>query len=190
MNYTGLFKRVLLLLTNPEKAWEEIKQEESVNIMYANFMYPMIAITSLVTFFAGLIYASETSPYPIFQKALTDACAYAIALFGGSYLAVYLVDAALKIPYFKGLVIAKADLVKLVGYSFVVVFIYFMLASLFLQLAMILLVLEFYIIYIVWLGLKSFVPQEHERKVSVTFLIGVMVIVIPLILKNVFFSLV
>ncbi len=191
MNYKGLFKRIGLLIMHPDRAWEEINNEKSVESMYSTFSYPLIALTSLCVFIAGLIYATSESPYPIFQEALTTACVYAISLFGGLFISIFLVSLFFQKKIVVGdIKLNKLKLTQLVGYSFIIVFLYFILSSLLPSLSKILLIPQVYIIYIIWQGLDFLVPKNYEYKMRMAFIASGIIVIVPIILKIIFSMLV
>ena len=44
MNYKDLFKRTVLLISSPVKAWAEIKDETAKRKVMSEFVYPMIGV--------------------------------------------------------------------------------------------------------------------------------------------------
>lgn len=185
MDYKGLFERVLLLLKNPSLVWKEVAKEKQLTTLYSAFIYPLIAITASVAFVGQLIYSDGGTAYPIFQEALTTCCAITVALFGGVYLVIFSLDYIIS-RFFKDIQIGHEWLSKLVGYSYVVVFLYMMVSSLFPNLTMILFLLQFYVIHIVWQGLENVIPPEYPRKVRLTCIIGGTVIILPTLLEQLF----
>lgn len=159
--------------------------------MYSTFSYPLIALTSLCVFIAGLIYATSESPYPIFQEALTTACVYAISLFGGLFISIFLVSLFFQKKIVVGdIKLNKLKLTQLVGYSFIIVFLYFILSSLLPSLSKILLIPQVYIIYIIWQGLDFLVPKNYEYKMRMAFIASGIIVIVPIILKIIFSMLV
>ncbi|MBR3718131.1 MAG: DUF1282 family protein, partial [Bacteroidaceae bacterium] len=90
MNYNSLFKRIMLLISSPAKAWEEITLE-SRQLVMKEFVYPLIALAGLSVFIGVLFDVGWSSP-DNYQEAMTQCCAVAVSLFGGFYLSAYLVN--------------------------------------------------------------------------------------------------
>lgn len=91
MNYKVLFHRVLLLISSPAKAWEEIRVEEDRRRVFTDFVYPMIGLCGL-SVFLGTIFSYGWSGPQAFQLSMTKCCSVAVSLFGGYFLAAYLIN--------------------------------------------------------------------------------------------------
>ena len=118
MNYKELFNRIMLLVSSPAKAWEEIVQETDRQKVMTGFVYPLIGFCGLSVFIGTFI--GNTAGVSAFQVAMTRCCATCVSLFGGFFLAAYLSD-----QLGKNLLKRDGDteLNRLfVGYSMVVVF--------------------------------------------------------------------
>ena len=89
MNYKELFNRIILLLSSPAKAWEDIcKESDSLKVMNA-FVYPLIGMCGLAVF-VGIFIGNTAGANEAFQIAMKRCCATAVSLFGGYFLASYL----------------------------------------------------------------------------------------------------
>ncbi len=186
MSYKSLIKQIIALLVNPAEAWQEVAKEKGTQNMFANFVYPLMALTAFVAFVCKLIYSKGGVAFPIFQSALTFSCATAVAILAGVYVAPAVLDALFKTKWFKGVSYERDELTKLVGYGFVVVFLYFMLTSLVPQLWVILYMVQFYVIYIIWHAMDVLVFPSEDNKMKSTWLIGCTILGIPSALYLVF----
>ena len=95
MNYRNLFKKVLLLISSPAKAWEEISFEEDRRKVMVTFVYPMIGLCGMAVFASVFIYNFpnvDLTPNQLFQMAMTKCCAVFIAFFAGYFLAAKMVS--------------------------------------------------------------------------------------------------
>mgnify|MGYP001157833771 FL=1 len=189
MNYKNLLRQIYILIANPAEAWKQIEQDKSLNVMYSNFLYPMVALTACATFLGVIMHSSGNMAYPIFQQALTKSCAVAVALLGGFYLTTYLLD-LLFTKYIEGLTYTKDNLTKLVGYSFVVIFLSIVLSSFFPRLNLILIMAQIYIIYIVWQAMGVMITPNEDKKMKLTWIIGVGIVCVPFIIQSIFMFLV
>ena len=90
LNYKELFNRAVLLLSTPAKAWEEIANESNRNKVMSEFVYPMIGLCGLSVFIGTFI--GNTVGVSAFQVAMTRCCATFVSLFGGFFLASYLMN--------------------------------------------------------------------------------------------------
>ena len=91
MNYKELFKISMSLISSPAKAWEEIRLEEDRRKVFTAFVYPMIGLCGLSVFIGSLLAKGWGGPES-FQYAMTQCCAVAVSLFGGYFLAAYLIN--------------------------------------------------------------------------------------------------
>lgn len=90
MNYKDLFHIAILLISSPARAWEEISLEDRRKVFTA-FVYPMIGLCGLSVFIGSLMKMGWDGPQS-FQYAMTQCCAVAVSLFGGYFLAAYLIN--------------------------------------------------------------------------------------------------
>ena len=81
----------MLLISSPAKAWEEIRLEEDRRKVFTAFVYPMIGLCGLSVFIGSLLAKGWGGPES-FQYAMTQCCAVAVSLFGGYFLAAYLIN--------------------------------------------------------------------------------------------------
>lgn len=118
MNYKDLFHIAILLISSPARAWEEISLEDRRKVFTA-FVYPMIGLCGLSVFIGSLMKMGWDGPQS-FQYAMTQCCAVAVSLFGGYFLAAYLIN-GLRVRMF----MLDSDIPlaqQFAGYALVVVF--------------------------------------------------------------------
>ncbi|NLZ73620.1 MAG: YIP1 family protein [Bacteroidales bacterium] len=187
MNYKELFNRVLLLISSPAKAWEEILLEEDKQKVFVGFVYPMIGIAAL-SVFLGVLFTQGWSGPRSFQIAMTECCSVAISLFGGFYLAAYLLNKA-TIKFFN----LSDNLLRtqrLIGYSSVVLFILQIVTGILPNFQIVSWLLQFYVVYIVWEGAKIFVKMEENDRLKYTLLTSFLLLACPFIIEFLFTKLV
>ena len=80
MNYKELFNRLLLLISSPAKAWEEILIEEDKRKVLGGFVYPLIGLCGLSVFLGSISFDFEVFTL---QAAMTKACLFIRWLFFG-----------------------------------------------------------------------------------------------------------
>ena len=118
MNYKDLFHIAILLISSPARAWEEISLEDRRKV-FAAFVYPMIGLCGLSVFIGSLMKMGWDGPQS-FQYAMTQCCAVAVSLFGGYFLAAYLIN-GLRVRMF--MLDSDVPLAQqFAGYALVVVF--------------------------------------------------------------------
>ena len=187
MNYKELFNRVLLLISSPAKAWEEILLEEDKQKVFVGFVYPMIGIAAL-SVFLGVLFTQGWSGPRSFQIAMTECCSVAISLFGGFYLAAYLLNKA-TIKFFN-LSDNLLNTQRLIGYSSVVLFILQIVTGILPNFQIVSWLLQFYVVYIVWEGAKIFVKMEENDRLKYTLLTSFLLLACPFIIEFLFTKLV
>ena len=64
MNYKELFNRVVMLISSPAKAWEEIVGEVDKKKVMGAFVYPMIGFCGLSVFIGTFIGNTANKAYP------------------------------------------------------------------------------------------------------------------------------
>ena len=142
MNYKELFHIAMQLISSPARAWEEISLEDRRKVFTA-FVYPMIGLCGLSVFIGSLVAKGWGGPQS-FQYAMTQCCAVAVSLFGGYFLAAYLIN-GLRVRMF-----AMDNDIPLVqqfaGYALVVSFMLKIIIGILPDFSIIALLLQFYIV--------------------------------------------
>ena len=113
-----------------------------------------------------------------------DMCRYCISLFGGFFLAAWLLD-TLKQKYLEH----TADMPGsqlFVGYTMGVVFLAEILAILFPQFFIFKWILQFYVLYVVWEGSDVLFAVPEEKRLTFSALISAVVIFSPAIIRALF----
>lgn len=182
MNYKELFKRAILLISSPAKAWEEISLEEDRRKVFTTFVYPMIGFCGLAVFI-GTLLNNGMGPL-VFQKAMTECCAVFVALFGGYFVAAYAIN-KLGVVMFKledNLQLAQ----QFAGYALVVTFLLDMVTGLVSSFFILRWIFQFYIIYVVWEGSRILIRIDEKSQMSYTVMVSLLLIFCPAVLDFVF----
>ena len=90
MNYKELFNKMAFLLSSPSRFWEKEATEGQGSRMMSEYVYPLIGLCGLSEFIGTFIGRDVSTEF--FQWALTRCCAIAVSLFGGFFVATYLLD--------------------------------------------------------------------------------------------------
>ena len=183
MSYRFLIDRIIILLSKPKEAWNNIMQEDK-QMVFTSFVYPMLALSGLSVFIGSLFSNEGTTANKIFQRALTDASAKAIALFGGVYLVSFLIERFT--PRLFSVQIKKCGCQQLVGYGFVIVFVLSIIVGLFPNLKVLASIFQFYIVYIVWEGVSNFIEVKEENKFKVTLFVSFLILCCPWLIEFAF----
>jgi hypothetical protein len=183
LNYKSLFHTALLLISSPARAWEEIRLEEDRRTVFTAFVYPMIGLCGLSVFIGSLLLKGWSGPES-FQYAMTQCCAVAVSLFGGYFLAAYLIN-ALRVRLFM-----QDDDINLTrqfaGYAMVVPFLLQIIIGVLPDFNIIAMLLQFYIVYVVWEGSRSLVEVEEKDRLRFTVISSILLIVCPAVIQLLF----
>jgi len=182
LNYKGLFNRVMMLLSSPAKAWEEISGEDRQLVMM-EFVYPLIALAGLSVLIGVLVDVGWSTPEN-YQEAMTQCAGVAVSLFGGFYLSSYLVNlVGVKLAELKDrLSLAQ----QFTGYSLVVVLVLQIIYGLLPDFLILVVLLSFYTIYIVWEGADKLMHVEEQNRLRYTIVVSAILLVCPLLIQVVF----
>ena len=183
MNYKELLNITLRLISSPAQAWEEIRLEEDRRKVFTAFVYPMIGLCGLSVFIGSLLTMGWGGPQS-FQYAMTRCCAVAVALFGGYFLAAYLINVMgvrwMRIPDQLPLVQQFA------GYALVVVFLLRIVLGILPDFQIIAILLQFYTVYIVWEGSARLLRVADASRLRFTLMTSVVLIVCPMVIEWIF----
>lgn len=183
MNYKELFHIAMLLISSPARAWEEIRLEEDKRKVFISFVYPMIGLCGLSVFIGSLLVKGWGGPQS-FQYAMTQCCAVAVSLFGGYFLAAYLIN-GLRVRMF----MMDNDIPltqQFVGYALVVPFLLKIIIGILPDFNIIALLLQFYIVYVVWEGSAVLMKVAEKDRLRFTILSSILLIVCPAVIEFIF----
>lgn len=182
MNYKELFQRLFTLIASPKKAWVEISSESPRRDVMGTFVYPLIALCGLAVLLGKLM--SSGAGRTTFHSAAMDICGYCVALFGGFFLAAWLLDIVRQ-----NLLTHKPDMPGsqlFVGYAMGVVFVADILAIVFPQLFIFKWILQFYVLYVVWEGSDIIFSVPEDNRLTFTAIATVAIIFSPAIIRALF----
>ncbi len=183
MNYKELFHIAMQLISSPARAWEEICVETDRRKVFTAFVYPMIGLCGLSVFIGSLWTMGWGGPQS-FQYAMIQCCAVAVSLFGGYFLAAYLLN---------GICVRMLDMKndlplaqQFAGYAMVVVFILKILLGILPDFWIIALLLQFYTFYVVWEGGMPVMKVAEKDRLRFTVLSSILLIGCPEVIEWVF----
>ena len=159
------------MISSPARAWEEIRLEEDRRKVFTAFVYPMIGLCGLSVFIGSLIAKGWGGPQS-FQYAMTQCCAVAVSLFGGYFLAAYLIN-GLRVRMFA-------------GYALVVPFLLKIIIGILPDFSIIALLLQFYIVYVVWEGSAILMKIAEKDRLRFTILSSILLIACPAVIEFIF----
>ncbi len=178
MNYKDLFQKIVRLLLTPGKFWNEV---DTRNVQ-TNFVFPLIGICGLAEF-AGTLLRYDGMPGQLFQWALTNCCAVAVALFGGFFLSEYLMT-KIDRKWF-GNCLSREKAQAFVGYSMVVTFVTDIVCGLY-SVIILKWILQLYTISIVFEGARSFIKVPEKRLTAYTVAASAVILLSPAVIKLIF----
>lgn len=171
----------MILISSPAKAWVEINGEEDRRKVMSTFVYPMIGLCGLSVFIGTFI--GNTAGVSAFQIAMTRCCATFVSLFGGYFLAAYVVDQLGKKLLGRG---EQYELnQQFVGYSMVVTFVLDIISGLF-AISILHWILQFYTIFVVFEGARTLMKVDEKQLTRYTLIASVIIIVCPVLIAMVF----
>lgn len=181
MNYKELFQRVVSLISTPGKAWDEIIERKEGRTVVSKFVYPLIGLCGLSEFLGTLI-GHDTSAL-VFQLAMTRCCAVAVSLFGGFFLASYLLD-KINSRWTKAL-ISLEQMQVFVGFSMVVMFVLDIISGLF-SIKVLHLILQIYTIVVVFEGTRRWLHINEEKQTSFAIVSTIAILACPALIEFLF----
>ena len=135
----------------------------------------MIGLCGLSVFTGSLITTGWTGPQS-FQYAMTRCCAVAVSLFGGYFLAAYLINGLrVRIGLENDVPLAQ----QFAGYALVVVFLLKLIIGVLPGFYVIALLLQFYIVYVVWEGSSTLMCIAEKDRLRFTLLSAVLLMACP-----------
>ena len=183
MNYKELIHIAIQLISSPVRAWEEIRLQEDRRKVFTAFVYPMIGLCGLSVFIGSLLVKGWDGPES-FQYAMTQCCAVAVSLFGGYFLAAYLIN-GLCVRMFQ----MNNDMLltqQFAGYALVVPFLLQIIIGVLPDFNIIALLLQFYIVYVVWEGSIVLMDVTEKDRLRFTILSSILLIAFPVVIQFVF----
>lgn len=181
MDYKKLFHKVIVLLSSPGKTWTEISEGGEDRNVLGGFVYPLIGLCGLAEFI-GAFLGRDITP-DVFQNALRSCCALAVALFGGFFLAVYLIEAVGKRWF--ATAYSRSMLHTFVGYSMVVTFVLDMVSSFF-PIAILHWILQLYTLFVVFEGARRYLRVPETQLNTFTLVSTLFVLLSPAVIESLF----
>ena len=183
MDYKSILQIALRLISSPARAWEGIRLQTDPRRVFTAFVYPMIGLCGLSVFIGTLVDYGWGGPQS-FQLAMTRCCAVAVALFGGYFLAAWLINA-----FCTRFLHRPSDLPgiwQFSGYALVVLFLLRIILGILPDFQIIALLLQFYTLYIVWEGSRALLDIVEADRLRFTLVSTLLLILCPWLIEWVF----
>lgn len=181
MNYKELANTVLMLLSAPAKAWTKIVKGDERKEVTTRFVYPLIGLCGLSVFLGTFI--RESAAPALFQEAMTRCCALFVSLFGGYFLASYLIDWVGQRFFQRASQLLLIQ--QFVGYSMVIVFVLNLISGLF-RIEILHWILQFYIVLIAYEGARQLLQVEEKSLTKYTLIASAAMLVAPFVINSLF----
>lgn len=181
-----LFTRLWRLIFQPASEWERISVEMSETDVARSFVFPLIVVCGLVMML-GSLFRGEWSEGNFFPSMLTVVVRL-LALLITFFFVSWSVN-QLRMRYLHqddNLLLSTT----LTGFSMSLSFALALFTALFPELILFKWILQFYIVYIVWNGVRTLMKVEENKQMTFTFLVSALLLVVPIIVNFVFDKLV
>lgn len=171
--YKELFKWVIVLISQPRRAWEMLTQkEEKGDEFLTRFVYPLIGLVTIAAF-VGILFTRKEFDV---ELALKSSIKTLLSSFGGFFLSAYLLN-----ELWGGMFHREKDLKlcqRFVGYSSALIFtlnLVLMLLPEFFFLRIFIL----YTFYIVWEGAEPYMHVEEEIRLKFAGIATAIILLVP-----------
>ncbi len=181
--YKEIFKWVVLIISQPAKAWEMLSQkEEKDDSVLSRFVYPLIGLLTIAAFLGILLTRKEFDV----ELALKASIRTLVAAFGGYHLTVYLLN-----EIWSGLFKREKNVrlwQRFIGYSSSLIFTLnsvLMLIPEFFFLRIFVL----YTFYMVWEGAVSYMQINENERLKFVVITTALILIIPYAIQVILFLL-
>jgi hypothetical protein len=183
LNYKNIFKLAFLLISSPAKAWEDISLTWDSQKVIVDYVYPMIGFCG-ISYFVGALLRNGWSTPNSFQNAMVICCGIALALFGGFFLATYLINLLAERYYNLKAIMTRAY--QLVGYAMTPAFILDFVLGLVPSFYLIAGILQLYVFFIVYKGVPALLQIDKKKRLGFTVIAGLLIAGCPQLILFVF----
>ncbi len=181
--YRNLGARLKSLVFSPVSEWQRIHRENiTFNDIIGQFALPLIGLVAFGTFLSHLINQQAF----IFELALKKAVMIFTALFGGVFMAWYLVFRLMK--YFR-MISSRELAAKLTIYSSAPLYVVSLIAVLVPEFFFVH-ILVLYSLYLCWIGVRSLPGGTQDKKLVFAVLIFLALVIFPYLIRIVLFHLI
>lgn len=171
------------MISNPAKGWEEIRLRSNIREVSFEYVYPMIGCSALAVFI-GSIFERGWGSAEDYQYAMMQCAGVVVSLFGAYFLSSYLINRV------RIRVLEQRDDIQLsqqfAGYSMTVTFLLQILTGILPDLGIISMMLQFYIVYLVWEGSEKLLDVKEDKRTVLTVMASVILLVCPPLIRFVF----
>ncbi|GAB6394127.1 MAG: DUF1282 domain-containing protein [Bacteroidales bacterium] len=183
--YKELFGLVAAIITQPGKTWKALAdKEEKGDEFLSRFVYPLIGMVAAAAFI-GILFTEKKFDAELALKSSIKAL---ISVFGGFYLASYLLNEA-----WKGLFKRKSDLKlcqRFAGYASAMPFaLRIIMPFLSIPDFFFMRILMFYTVYIIWEGAPPYMRVGERLRMRFVVIASALIIFVPAAINLLLFML-
>ncbi len=181
--YRNIWQTLRSLISHPIREWQNIhRNSATLNDMLGNYALPQIGIITLATFVSFLINQQAF----IFELALKRAILVFSALFGGLFIAWYMVFRLMKYFHFMS---SRELAAKLTIYSSTPLYLVSFITALIPEFFFVH-VFAIYCFYLSWTGIRDIPGPGSERKFAFSMIVGFAVLLIPYLIRGLLLNLI
>ncbi len=182
--FKQIFDLLVRLIVQPAKAWNLLsdKQESDNEQFYKSYLYPLFGIVALLSF-VGVFLTQKNFDL---QLALKQCISLIITVFVGFYLASWLLSEIMSRVFNRPGELKLCQ--RFTGYSSSLIYVLFMVSSLFPELFFLNIFL-FYTIYIIWEGVIPYMHIEENDQLKFTVFAGIVILGSPYLIQALMFML-
>lgn len=181
VDFKQLFLRLWQLLVNPRLAWSDILEEKPRKDVAMTFVFPLVSCCALAILLGRVI--RDGFADGAFLNAFADGVVAGLGLVVAYYLAAALAD-QLCTRYLQQPDRKLSSL--LTGYSLAVTFALTIVVGLFPEWVLFKWVLQFYVVYVVWVGADTVMHIDEDRRMTFTLLVSAVILLVPFIIQLTF----
>jgi len=181
VDFKKLFLRLWRLLVSPRQEWEAIREESPRPDMLMTFFFPLTCCCGLAVLLGRLLREGFGSA---FMSGFAEAVVACLGLVVAFYLSMAVVGWAA--PRYLHMETDRRDTTLLVGYSFAVVFALTLLVGLFPAWVMFKWVLQFYVVYVVWVGADVMLQIGEDRRMTFSLMVSAVILLVPFLIQTIF----
>lgn len=183
MDYKFLIHIVMLLISSPARAWEEIRLRTDIRAVSFEYVYPMIGFAGL-SVFIGSIWERGWSSAEDYQYAMMQCAGVVVSLFGAYFLSAFLINrvGVKMIGQRDDMLLSQ----QFAGYGMTVIFLLQILTGLLPDLGIISMMLQFYTVYLVWEGTDKLLDVAVDKRATLTVIASAILLICPSLLHFVF----
>lgn len=185
MKWKVLFGRLWRIATSPRTEWERIVNASPREDVAAAFVYPLASVCGCAVLLGNLVRSGFADNG--WWVALSQGCITAFGLLACFWITAWAAN-EVRTRYL-GMDSDMPACFTLTGYSMGVLMALVVFTGLFPELAIFRYVLQFYTVYVVWLGADAVMEVDEERRMTYSLIVTALLLFVPFLFGFIFNSL-